>query len=48
MIVRFKDFDVEALNDGRGTIFFPCGHSLMGDKFSQEDMQHKCGVSDGT
>lgn len=42
MITRFQDFSVETLTDGKGTIFFACGHSLMGDKVCGNDLSHNC------
>jgi hypothetical protein len=37
-----KDFSVEILNDGKVSVFFPCGHSLVGAKIIGIDLSHKC------
>ena len=38
-----KDFKVELLNDGKVSIFFPCGHSLVSN-FNRYDLSHTCEV----
>ena len=37
-----KDFKVEILNDGKTSILFECGHSLMGKNIEAKDLSHCC------